>query len=317
MKRITSALLVLLVAFALPFSAHAASPPAAGLVKTQSGRLNVRAAPGGSIVATLERNSLVTMYAAESGWRKVEYAGGQFGYCAAAYLEETKSEPAAVKLTSGWLNVRSGAGTNNAVTHTLTNNSSVLILSESNGWSRILFDGTATGFVSSRYLVRAAASYAAVSLKVPNYKQTDTRWKNVKLGATDYTVGAIGCTTTALAMTESFRTGKAVTPDAMAKTLRYSDTGSLYWPENYVFLTKPANWAEQIYTLLAQGRPVIVGAKKDSGAQHWVVVTGCSGVKALSAAAFKINDPGSAARTTLSQFFAAYPNLHRIVWYTK
>ena len=317
MKRITSALLVLLFAFALPFSAHAASPPAAGQVKTQSGRLNVRAAPGGSIVTSLERSSFVTMYAAENGWCKVEYAKGQYGYCSAAYLEAVAAAQATVKLTSGWLNVRGGAGTNYAVTHTLANNSSVLILSESDGWSRILFDGTATGWVSSRYLVKAAASYAAVSLKVPNYKQTDTRWKNVKLGATDHTVGAIGCTTTALAMTESFRTGKSVTPDAMAKTLQYSDTGSLFWPGNYVFLTQPDNWAERIYNLLAQGKPVIVGAKKDNGAQHWVVVTGCYSVKTLSAAAFKINDPGSSTRTTLSQFFATYPNLYKLVWYTE
>ena len=318
MKRIVSVLLVLLFAFALPFSARAAAPPTAGQVKTQSGRLNVRAAPGGSIVTALERNSYVTLYETADGWRKVEYAKGQYGYCSETYLEEVSTQSATVKLTSGWLNVRGGAGTSYAVTHTLQNQSSVLILNESNGWSLILFDGTATGWVSSRYLVKdARASYAAVSLKVPNYKQTDDRWKNTKLGATNYTIGAIGCTTTALAMTESFRTGKTVTPDAMAKTLKYTDTGSLYWPNNYVYLTQTDGWAEQIYALLKQGKPVIVGAKKASGTQHWVVVTGCYGVKTLSAAAFKINDPGSATRTSLSQFFSTYPYLYKIVWYTE
>ncbi len=317
MKKITSALLVLLFAFSLPFSARAAAPPTAGQVKTQSGRLNVRSAPGGSIVAGLERNSFVTMFAAENGWRRVEYAKGQYGYCSAAYLAEVPdAQAAAVKLTSGWLNVRSGAGTGFAVTHTLTDGSEVFILSESGGWSRILFDGTATGWVSSRYLVKTArASYAAISLKAPDYKQTDARWKNVKLGATEYTIGAIGCTTTALAMTESFRTGQAVTPDKMAKALTYSGTGSLYWPGNYVNLTQTDGWAERIYALLEQGKPVIVGAKKANGAQHWVVVTGCYGVKTLSAAAFRINDPGSATRTTLSQFFAMYPYLYKMVWY--
>ncbi len=317
MKRITSAIIVLLFAFALPFSARAAAPPTAGQVKTQSGRLNVRAAPGGSIVASLERNAYVTMFAAENGWRKVEYAKGQYGYCSATYLQEApNAQAAAVKLTSGWLNVRSGAGTGYAVTHTLTNQTSVFIMKESDGWSLILFDGTATGWVSSRYLAKAArASYPAISLKVPDYKQTDARWKSTKLGATNYTIGAIGCTTTALAMTESFRTDKTVTPDAMAKTLTYSNTGSLYWPGNYVYLTQTDGWAERIYALLEQGKPVIVGAKKANGAQHWVVVTGCYGVKTLSAAAFKINDPGSATRTTLSQFFAVYPYLYKMVWY--
>ncbi len=321
MKKCTSLLLVLLFALALPFTAHAAETPTAGIVQTQSGNLYVRASPGGSILTSLSKGSYVTMLTLSNGWRKVQYEKDKYGYCSDAYLQPVSTaKNAAVKITSGWLNVRSGAGTSYPVVQTLSDQSEVIILSESGDWSKILYNGTAVGFVSSRYLVTAGstqtASYPAISLKVPSYKQTDSRWANTKIGSTSYTIGSIGCTTTALAMTESFRTGKTIYPNAMAKTLKYTSTGSLYWPDNYVFLTQPDRWMERVYELLKQGKPVIVGAKKASGTQHWVVVTGCYSVKTLSAAAFKINDPGSTTRTSLSQFFAVYPNLYKLVWYT-
>lgn len=325
MKKCTSLLLVLVLTLvpALLFTAHAADDlPGAATVQTQSGNLYVRSSPGGSVITSLAKGSYVTTLSLSNGWRKIQYAKDKYGYCSDKYLQAvTTAQNATVTLTSGWLNVRSGAGASYAVVQTLVNQTEVIVLSESNGWSKILYDGTAIGYASSRYLVKVesarAASYSAISLKVPSYKQTDTRWANAKIGSTSYTIGAIGCTTTALAMTESFRTGKTVYPDAMAKTLKYSDTGSLYWPSNYVFLTQPDRWMERIYDLLKQGKPVIVGAKKSNGAQHWIVVTGCYSVTTLSAAAFKINDPGSNARTSLGQFFAVYPNLYKLVWYTE
>ena len=158
-------------------------------------------------------------------------------------------------------------------------------------------------------------SYRAISLKVPDYKQTDSRWANKKIGSTKYTIGQIGCTTTALAMTESYRTGKTVYPDTMESRLSYSSGGSLYWPNNYSATTNFTNYMQTVYNLLAQGKPVIVGAKKANGSQHWVVVTGYTGASALKPTAFKINDPGTASRTNLGQFFTEFPYLHKIVWY--
>ena len=67
--------------------------------------------------------------------------------------------------------------------------------------------------------------------------------------------------------------------------------------------------------MLKEGKPVIMGAKTYSGNQNWVVVTGFTGGDSLSAANFKINDPGTASRTNLSQFLSAYPVFYKLVYY--
>ncbi len=318
MRRCISALICAAVILSsLSFSAFAASDeyPRAGLVATQSTGLNVRSSIGGSIVTSLPKGSYVRLLGEENGWYKLEYASGKQGYSSAAYIEKiAESYSATVKTSSGGLNVRQSAG--GTIITSLASGTVVTVITEASGWSKIIYSGTSTGWVSSQYLVTAQSSgYAAISLDVVSFKQTDSRWADTKIGSTNYTIEQIGCTTTALAMTESFRTGKTVYPNEMASRLTYSSTGSLYWPSNYSTTQQFDNYMELIYSLLAQGKPVIVGAKKADGSQHWVVVKGVYSVTTLSPSAFKINDPGSSTRTSLGQFFSQFPYLHRIVWY--
>ncbi len=307
---------VLCAVFILSIASFAASAsstyPVAGKVTTASGNLNVRSSAGGSIVYSLPKGSYVNLISNSNGWYQVEYLAGKYGYCSADYITPVSSSyGATVRTNSGRLNVRSSAG--GTIVNSLASGTRVSVISESGGWCRVVYYGTNTGYVSSSYLSKN--SYSAVTLKVSNYKQTDTRWANKKIGSTKYTIGDIGCTTTAIAMTESYRTGTTIYPDAMSKKLSYSSSGMLYWPDNYSNTTDFTNYMETIYNLLRQGKPVIVGAKKANGSQHWVVVTGVYGVNTLTPAAFKINDPGSSTRTNLGQFFTVYPYLHRIVWY--
>lgn len=291
----------------------AASYPVAGKVNISSGTLNVRRSAGGTVVSSLKKNSFVNLHSLSDGWYRVEYANGKYGYSSADYISPVSSSYAAtVKTSSGRLYVRSSAG--GTIINSLASGTKVTVLSSSGGWSRIVYYGTSTGYVSSKYLT-TAQSYKAVSLSVPDYKQTDSRWASKKIGSTNYTIGQIGCTTTSIAMAESYRTGTAVYPDKMASRLSYSASGALYWPDNYSSTTDFTNYMQTIYNLLAQGKPVIVGAKKANGSQHWVIVKGIYGVNTLTPTAFKINDPGSTARTNLGHFFAEYPYLHRIVWY--
>ena len=295
------------------FSASASTQyPKAGRVTTASDNLNVRSSIGGNVIYTLPKNSYVNLISKADGWYRVEYTAGKYGYSSADYISPVSSSyGATVKTSYGRLNVRSSAG--GTIINSLASGTKVTVISESNGWSRIIYYGRNTGYVSSKYLT--TGSYQAVSLKVNSYKQTDSRWANKKIGSTNYTIGDIGCTTTALAMTESYRTGTTVYPDAMSKKLTYASSGMLYWPSNYSNTTDFTNYMQTIYNLLRQGKPVIVGAKKANGSQHWVVVTGVYGVSTLTPAAFKINDPGSSTRTNLGHFFTDYPYLHRIVWY--
>ena len=208
------------------------------------------------------------------------------------------------------LNVRSGAGTSYARVGSLSRGEVVLKLKTSGSWTRILYHGTKTGWVSSQYL--SGSNTGGIALDVPSFKQNDGRWANVTLGTSGKTIRQIGCATTAIAMMESYRTGTTIYPDAMSKKLSYTSTGSVYWPSHYTTVARYD--LNAIHSLLQQGKPVLLGAKNASGGQHWVGITGFTG-GSVTAANFTINDPGSNTRTTLQGFLNAYPTIYKYFHY--
>lgn len=299
----------------LPGHAKAADgSSAAGQVTVSSGWLNVRSGPSttSKTVSRLSQNSYVTLISRTGDWWKVEYAKGSFGYCHADYLREVAGSPVSVRVSSGALNVRSGPGTSHSKTGSLFKGETVIQLSASNGWSRILYHGTKTGYVSAQYL---SSSFRAVSLQVPSFKQTDSRWANLTIGNSGKTFAKIGCATTAVAMMESYRQGKTIYPNVMSRNLRYTSSGDLYWPADYTVITSTENYLRNIYDLLVQGKPVLFGARNTYGSQHWVVITGFTGGTSLSAGGFTIHDPGTYSRTTLAQFLNAYPTFYKYFYY--
>ena len=106
--------------------------------------------------------------------------------------------------------------------------------------------------------VCADSYYDAVTLNVPDYKQFDGEWASLMVGKSGKTMKQIGCAITSLAMAESYRTGKAITPDVMKSRLTFNGTGALYWPGNYVIPS--AISYRQLYDKLKNNIPVIVGA---------------------------------------------------------
>ena len=323
MKRILSIILTLVITLSvvvIPIKSYGATLTSqAGLVSVSSGVLNVRksASTSSAIVATLSRNTYITLISKSGDWYYVEYADGKYGYCHSNYIKLDSGKTATVKTSSTSLNVRSGAGTNYAIKDLLPKGEIVIILSTANGWSKILYNGNQTGFVSSQYLSTSATStnYAKISLSVPSYKQTDSRWANVKIGTSGKTIGQIGCATTAIAMIESYRTGTTIYPDAMSKKLSYSSSGNVYWPSNYNAVTSSSGYLSKIYEKLKEGKPVLFGAKKSTGTQHWVVITGYSGGETLTPASFTINDPGSNRRTNLQHLLNEYPTFYKYFYY--
>lgn len=320
MKKILIVILICvitIVTFSFSLTANAASATSvAGRVSTNSSSLNVRSAAWAtsSVLTSVPKGSYITLISQTGSWWYVEYANGKYGYCHSNYIDKISSSYAAnVSVSSGNLNVRLGAGTSYAITGSLARGKTVIVLSSASGWSKIVYNGTKTGYVSSKYLV-AASSSSGISLAVPSFKQTDSRWANVYIGSSGQTIAKIGCATTAVAMLESYRQGKTIYPDAMSKQLSYSSSGSLYWPSYYTQITNGENYLYKISTLLNQGKPVILGAKNSYGGQHWVVVTGYSG-NSSNTASYMVNDPGSNSRTTLSQFLAVYPNFYKIIHY--
>ena len=317
MKKVLIIVLLLAIfATMLPLTAEAAAmDSAAGAVTTASGSLNVRtkASSASSVVATLKKGSYITLLEKSGSWWKVEYGKAQYGYCHADYITPVQGTPVSVNVT-GSLNVRSGAGTTYSIQGSLGRGEVVLRLTTSGSWSRILYHGTKTGWVSSQYLSGSTSGSGAVSLKVPSYKQTDSRWANVTIGSSGKTIAGIGCATTAIAMMESYRTGTTIYPDAMSRKLTYTSSGSVYWPSHYTAVTSSSGYLSRILTLLRQGKPVLFGAKNASGGQHWVVITGFTG-GSVTASNFTIQDPGSNTRTTLQQFLNAYPTFYKYFHY--
>ena len=300
---------------ALSGQAHAADIHShAGTVQTAQGRLNVRSGPssGTPAITTLPKGSLVTLISRSGDWWKVEYAPNRYGYCHADYIRQAAASPALVSTASGNLNVRAGAGTGYAKTGSLPKDTVVLILSQSGGWSRILYGGTKTGYVSSAYL--SQPGHPAIHLTVPSYKQMDSRWANTYIGSSGKTIAKIGCAPTAVAMLESYRTGTVIYPDAMSKKLRYTPSGSLYWPEDYRVVTSQTDLLSGIYAQLQAGKPVLFGARNAAGGQHWVVITGFTGGQ-LTYSSFTVHDPGSTTRHNLRQLLDRYPTFNKYFTY--
>jgi len=286
----------------------------AGTVSVSGGWLNIRSSPSATApkLGSLQKGSYITLISRSGDWWKVEYGKGRFGYCHADYIRQVSSDTAKVAVSSGSLNVRSGAGTSHSKIGSLYKGEVVVKLSSSNGWTKILYSGNRVGYVSTQYL---STGYPSVKLTVPSMKQTDARWADKKIGSSGKTFSQIGCATTAIAMVESFRRGYTVYPDQMARELRYTASGSVYWPGDYVPVTEGSDIYTKIYELLKQGKVVLFGARNQYGTQHWVVITGYAGGEPLTPAGFTIHDPGTYSRTDLKQFLDAYPNFYKYFYY--
>ena len=306
MKKLTM-FFVILSLLLLPLHTKAAEVTGLGVVTTANGSLNVRKNPTvtSAVIGSLQKGSYVILLSKSNNWYQVQYGKNAIGYVSASYVTAVEGRPAFV--TASALNVRTGGSTANKVQDYLYKGETVVVLQTENGWSRVVYHGIKTGYVSAKYL-----SAGSVALSVPRYLQYDQRWGNVTLGTSGKTMAKIGCATTAIAMMESYKTGVTIYPDAMAKKLRYTSGGSVYWPENYKVVTNYS--LPVIKNILDTGKPVLFGAKNSGGTQHWVVITGYSG-SGSTARDFAINDPGSTSRTNLGQFLEIYPVFYKYFHY--
>lgn len=317
MKRILGFIFIAVTAvFCFTLSASAQST--AGKVETKGGRLNIRSSPAGTVIGSIDNGSYVTLKDKKDGWYLAEYATGKQAYVSEAYIKNyASSQEHTVRLTSGRLNVRSGASLGHSVIDSLENGERVIVIKSTDGWSEFVYRGNKRGYASAAYLKKVITEdvkYKRVSLSMPSFKQTDSRWKNYPIGTQGGTIGTIGCTTTALAMTESFYKGYNITPPEMAKILSYSASGSLYWPSTYNVINAPESYLAELYKQLSSGRPVVFGMKTAKGNQHWVTVYGYEGGSSLTADRFLVNDPGSNSRMTLKSVLDAYPVAYRLVY---
>ena len=316
MKKIVFLFLAICGLFSLNINSEAASKPiSGGVVDISSGNLNVRtsASTTSTIKAKIKDNSYLSIYSTNGNFYYVEYKDGYFGYVHKNYVDVISTNVKKVSTSSGNLNVRYGPSTSYYKFDSIANNDYVIVLSDKGLFSNIIFEGNKTGYVHDAYLT-SDYKYSSVSLAVPSYKQYDSRWASLTLGSSGKTMKQIGCLTTSIAMTESYRKGSTITPTNIRNNSSYTSNGSLYWPSNYTTSTA-SGYLSTTYNLLKSGKPVLVGLKTKDGGQHWVVVTGFTGGNTLSLANFIVNDPGSSTRTRLSEVAAKYPLFYKIAYY--
>lgn len=204
--------------------------------------------------------------------------------------------------------------------NTIAGDTAVKITGIYNGNTQILYKSSGKyylGWIKGKWSLTLTKpkiiTNKTIKVSVPKYSQYDSRWKNVKLGKSPKTIGQVGCTTTCLAMSESYLTKTTIYPDKMSKKLKYTSGGALYWPSNYT-LKSSNNYLSEIYNQLKKGKPVLVGAKTSKGSQHWVIVTGYNGNGINKASSYTINDPGYSKKTNLQQHFDKYTKFYKIAY---
>ena len=127
----------MLVAVMLCMGFSASALNSAGRVATEGGRLNLRSAPSvsSSVIGSLSNKSWFTVTEKSGSWYRAEYADGKYAYVSADYVTHyPTSVDATVTLTSGSLNVRSGAGTEYAVKDRLQNGERVVVVKSNSTW---------------------------------------------------------------------------------------------------------------------------------------------------------------------------------------
>lgn len=142
---------------------------------------------------------------------------------------------------------------------------------------------------------------------VPVYKQTDSRWKNVMIG--NKNIGQVGCLVCSMAMSESYRLQREITPKQMREqsTFAGSNGNDLVWPSRYKTMCSGVK-LDKLYNAINSGKAVIVGGSNSNG-WHWVVVTGYQNANpgSLKRSNFSINDP-MGRDSNLEQFLKRFPN---------
>ena len=117
--------------------------------------LNVRSGPSTnySVIGKLSSGEQIKVISTSNGWTKIKY-NGQIGYVSDKYLSSSAPQSSGKKtkyVNASSLNFRSGPSTNYSVIGKLLSGEQVEVISISNGWTKIRYNGQ-TGYVSSKYL---------------------------------------------------------------------------------------------------------------------------------------------------------------------
>ncbi len=132
----------------------------AGTVTASSLALRQEPDEDSTRLATASSGAEVEVLGISGDWLLVRY-GGLTGYMSKEYVDSLLSDAKTATVNTN-ANFRSGPSTETDRLGVLTEGSTVYVLSESNGWSNVLSDGT-VGYVLSRYLDEGGSSQGGSS----------------------------------------------------------------------------------------------------------------------------------------------------------
>ncbi len=167
----------------VPFSvSHANEAELVGIITAET--LNVRSGPGSNfeVLYMVNKDDRVTITDTSNGWHKVKNNEDKEGWISSKYISISESSETVSRSSSyeqkevntNGLNMRSGASTSYRVITTLNKGTKVEVISESNGWSKIKYDGR-LGYVYSIYLDDIKPSYTNTTTKTVNTNSLNVR----------------------------------------------------------------------------------------------------------------------------------------------
>ena len=283
----------------------------AAVVDTQGSRLNVRKSDSihSEIIGKINDRTYLTLGTLSNDFYGCEYLENTYGYVHKDYVQILSDDVRIVDTDGARLNVRTGPSVQNPIFEKISDQDRVVVLSTNKNFAKVLFEGNKVGYVCTDYLTSSATN--SLCLNLVSYQQKDPRWASVTIG--NSTIAKIGCLTTCLAMSESFRTQNTYTPLTIRNTYSYTPDGSLYWKSHYHFYFAK-DFLAKAYELLKQNKPVLIGLKTSSQGQHWVVIKGYKNRGILNPENFIISDPAS-DKSDLQQVFNEYPLFYKLAYY--
>ncbi|MGI6030492.1 MAG: SH3 domain-containing protein [Eubacteriales bacterium] len=149
--------------------AEGSSQSQAGVVIAEpSLRLRATASTSGNILDSMPTGAKVMVLENQNGWMKVRY-NGKDGYCSSEYIrledsisgggESVPTQPetpqtqvqTGIVSANGGLRLRAEANTNGQIVATMPQYSVIKVLSQSNGWMKVEYNGK-TGYCSAEYV---------------------------------------------------------------------------------------------------------------------------------------------------------------------
>ena len=156
-----------------------------------------------SIIKVLNKGEKVEVISESNGWSKVKH-DSRLGYVASQYIDKATTNYTIKEVNTDGLNVRKGPSTSYESIGKIDKGTSVEVISESDGWSKINYKNT-TAYVATRYLDKKSTNTEDTTQQYKEIKVVNTDGLNVRKGpSTSYeSIGKIDKGTSVEVISES------------------------------------------------------------------------------------------------------------------